>query len=471
MQRLQKESSGQIKKGRGGIRPGQLPVMVSYPVEARLGQKAYTVTRRNWVYPEKALKDKSSTIDWEYAQKVGFSVPTPDSLDRFHIHDGIKEPHKITDKHEDSKAEQASKKELEKYFNLFYREEDPDLLKRLHSHEGAEDLHSASEFHKDPTIQREHKDELLDFENEYRGRKAEPSWLDKLNVSQEEVKIKISDFRTKARKYWARGFNPAYLFDDRRGNVYVYSKESKLKKFSGKRPDVEALSFTQDLFERAALKKSIDGFLAKQNLDKVDITIAPPATATKEILFNKYKSGDSEVVLAGIGGKFYVSMNGTTVKETDSLTDAIARYYRAIADIIEAGSEDRDIGLEIFGERVMSINRAVRPMIEKLGDMDTAKCLEEFQYDLLKLDMTEDLIKQFFFNPSLMEPAKSAQVQMLTPQPEMGQEKDAVNSPSRGDLKKKDYEAQPKKRLEQQPIQSVSDLKHKNSISPAVVMH
>ena len=439
-----------LVKGRLGVRPGQIPTVVSYDVPASPTKKAHHVRRRQWINPEKAIGTKAK-IDWEFIDKTGVRIPAPDEINP-----------------------NISPKIANEYFKMFYRGEEPDFQKRLHRHEGAGKLHPAGKSHKGEKTQKYHKDEFIKFENEYYRRHEESSWLDQYNIQIKTIPIRIGEFRTQATQY-SIPKGPTVLAWERDNIPYVYSREHLPKpiKFVGKRPNVDALGTIQRIFEKELVKKAVDEMIQLENFRENIIIKADDllnhSLEDNHMICSNFNSGEDEINLSGIDGNYSVSVNQIPMISTDNLQAAISKYYSEIGKIMNSQNEDKDLALELLGERLITMNREIRPMIEKLGSNNgTAKWLKDLDFSELSLETDNDGILKFLFLPAITtaESPRVAQVQMVTPQPEMGQEKDAVNAPSKGELKHGDYKKYSREEINQKPIEE----KGPNLINPASIM-
>ena len=447
-----------LLKGRGGIRPGQIPTIVDYDVPSgkKKKKKAHHVQRRQWITPEQAIRTKAD-IDWEFIEKTGVRIPKPDEINP-----------------------NVSSKIADEYFKMFYRNEEPNFEKRLHRHEGAGKLHNITKVHKGERTQRYHKNELVKFQNEYYGRYEEPSWLDQYNVREKTVPISIGEFKTQATQY-SVSKGPVVLTWEKDGIPHVYSEKylPMPTKFTGKRPNVDALNAIKGIFERELVKKAIgeiiklEGF--RENIIRKTDDLLNHSLEENNMVYHNFKSGEDEVNLAGINGNYSISVNQIPVDNTNDLRVAIAKYYSEISKIIDAQNEDKDVALELLGERLITMNREIRPAIEKLGNNDeTTKWLKGMDFSELNFEIGNNGILKFLLLPSITtaEPWKGAEVQMVPLQEEMGVAADGTGAkPGKKELKREDYKRVPKDEIRQRPIEESNDMENKAGISPAIIAH
>ena len=394
----------EIKKSRSGIKPGYVCIKVEYQVveKNRLGgnKRPYTVRRGQWVLPQTALErmDKAKAnnekieIDFSSMKEKGIKFPTPEDPNRLHTHDGEKKPHRVSKYHKGNVvARKASAKEIENYWSFYHHDDSDFLNRRLHTHRPRYHAHHVSEPHEDIEEQAEHRDEKQKFEAKVHGRLKSTNWLDDPQLIIENVKMNIRGKNVPARKYSKQGII-AFVFDTTSDDVaYVYTKKDGYKKFIGKRPTVEAMNYLETIFSKDNIKKSLDE-LKDNIIDKVAKMSPndPDAKKDTNIVINKFKSGDDEVVLAGKDGHYSVAINDTPIINTDEFTRAISKYYSLISGTIDAKGKDKDMALEIFGERLLQINRAIRPLIAKLGDTKSAMYLLDFDYSNIDYPFNED---------------------------------------------------------------------------------
>lgn len=450
-------------RGRGGIRPGQIPLRVERDVPAhtvtikgrKINKKGWHETSRRWVNPEKAVEEEKS-IDWDHIDKLGIKIPAPDEINP-----------------------DVSSQIADKYFKLFYRNEDPNFQKRLHRHVGAGKLHPVNKKHKGEKTQTYHKDELLKFEDKYYER--EPSWLDQYNIQIKTIPIRIGEFRTRAIQYFVhRG--PSVLTWEKDNISYVYSEKHlpKPTRFTGKRPGVDALNAVRQIFERELVKKAVDEMIQlegfRENIIRKANNLLSHSLEENHMVYSNFESGDDEVNLTGIDNNYSVSVNQIPVINTNNLTDAIAKYYSEVSKVINSENEDKDLALELLGERLITMNREIRPMIEKLGNNnneETVKWLSNMDFSELNLEVDNNGILKFLFLPSITtaEPWKGAQVQMVPYNEEMGNAANGTgDKPGKKELKREDYKTSKKVELNQLPINISSDMKNKVGINPAIIM-
>ena len=483
-----------LRKGRGGVKPGQIPVIREYdiPAHKRKGKpvKGFHVVGSGWVNPETATLGKKGkykyTIDWGKIELEGIRIPAPDEINP-----------------------NISPEIANKYFKLYWRgERNPNFQKRLHGHTGAEKLHAASRKHKGEKTQVYHKDELIEFEDEYFERHLKvPSWLKRYNIQVKTIPIHIKEFETKAQRYSLPG-GPVVLTWKRDNVPYVYSEKYGSMRFTGEQQNVSALNEVQRIFEgaigkekerelelkreeesereaekeveRRLVKKAIGEIIYLKNfkeniIRKANNLLDSSLLKKKYIVCNDFKSGDDEVNLTGIDKNYSVSVNQIPVINTNDLKEAITKYYSEISKIINSENEDKDMALELLGERLITMNREIRPMIEKLGDNeDTTKWLKEMDFSELDFETDSNGILKFLFLPSITtaEPWKGGQVQMVPLIEEMGVPAEGYgDKPGKKELRSEDYKTTRKVDINQLPIDESADMKNKTGISPAIITH
>jgi hypothetical protein len=565
-----------IKKGRHGITPGQIKVLISYTTEAKNGHKGYNTTRSQWINPDriealraegksvKILGDETKNVlkikitnpsdptsapkeEWvrpetaqDYkkkgliveditesvsADKEKFHQHDTQSVERLHSHGGGK-PHKVTDEHTNKAENDAHNKELREHFKSHASDEDDetrthkhtgaeeehlvsekhfdkvtqaasdkeadnynqiqlrynresagniDTSQRLHSHEGALRSHPVSEKHKDEDTTEAHEDELIDFDEELHGKKEVIDWRDKYNVRIAQSKIlkyggkENIDATTYSTPQMTK---PIYVFHFRDNAMVWQDGMNSPKEFPGKRTDVDAINYVGQMIEKISIQKSITNLIELNNIMKSisDLSNDPDAMINDEMVYNKYQSGTTELILSGLNGKYSVKENGTVLKNTDSFKEAVAKYYHKIADIIDSQTEDKDISLDILGDILLTANRQIRPMIDKLGKMEEKQFIAEFDYSVIDYPFKDDMVlKQSPTSNYIMaDTPKVMSHHMMPADNEYNQGTNATGEkPGRKDLAEEDYKKN-KKSLEcQQPIEIADETKN---IAPVSIM-
>ena len=462
-----------INKSRTGVQPGLVCIKTTYDVPSRSGQKAYKVTRDNWVLPQTARElmasGKDVKLNDEKMSEKGITMPSPVDTTRVHTHEGDTRPHPVTEVHQDAMTSAAHNSELGKYWEFAFTGDDDKQHERLHAHSGAEHSHPVLEVHDDEDTRVAHQDEKISFDNALHGRESQTAWLDKYHVEFKAVYTMLDGKRLDGMKYWNDANRPVYVFEQENGTIMAYTKEKGIKLFSGKRPMVDAMEYAKPLLESTFIKKSFDDMrmFRKAVIQKISIlTNSDPSGMTNQsIVYNKYSSGDNAVTLGGIDGHYSVAANGTPMINTDDFSRAISKYYQKISDLIEANTDDKDVSLGIFGDKLLQVNRQIRPLIEKLGDEKAKSFFDSFDSTGITFPFDEQLF--------LKQTQQDVVIASNPPyQEEMGQGPSNPGQlrPSRGDLKPGDYK---NKKAGIPECQQVIDEEGNDAraIQPAIVMH
>jgi len=452
-----------IKKSAGGIRPGMMVIKVTYDVPAtKSGQRAYKVTRDNWVLPQTAMEqvrqskeagDNKVQINWDKMKDKGITAPRTDDPQRLHSHTGAEKPHAANVSHSAESVKRSGIEEANRYWELTYGRNPDKIKERLHSHYGAQVLHSAAKSHGDVkgktisddpllrgrSIENEdvrvaHNDELATFEDNLLGRTKDLSWLDEYNVKEKEVQLPIHGVNVDAIKYQTPLIT-MYVFEYG-DDAFITSKETGLKRFSQssyKRPMASAVEYIKDFFKKKKIRKSVDNisktFALKNKILKskfLQDNQDPSALIKADITYNKFTSGDNNIILAGKDGKYAVSENGAVILNSDDFGKAISKYYKMIAGIIEAECKDKNISLEVLGDIILQRNRQIRPMVEKLGDTNAKAFFDEFNFEDYPVE-------------SLLEKQLSVNANCTTVSTQEDMQNGTGSKATRGDLKESDF--------------------------------
>ena len=100
----QLEPSSRFRKGEWVERtPGKIPIKVSFVQKPKTGKRkgqSILTSRTQMVLPDKALSGEYE-IDFEKLDLEGLSFPTPEDVDRLHVHSGSEDEHPVNLKHKD----------------------------------------------------------------------------------------------------------------------------------------------------------------------------------------------------------------------------------------------------------------------------------------------------------------------------------------------------------------------------------
>ena len=468
-----------FQKGRGGktgVDKNLVPVRTRYWIgpSTRKTKKGvvqikgfWVPDRIQWILPKKAFEKirayeagtgPKAEIDEEAVHFNDIKIPTPEDPERMHEHENFKGSHKVGYHHEDDrKAHASSLAEMAEYWKLFHNN-DPDKVKlRLHAHRPSNSPHPATKLHEGEVAQAYHRDEIEKFKRTVIAGQEGKNWLEDPSIIQTITRRKHHGNPVDLLTY-SKGKFKVSVFEDE-GIVFVQDCQGKWKRFvgvEGKKPVVEAMNHVAHLFSENSMKKSLD--LAKSEIIQKIMTLSEtePIANKKEVVLNKFKSGEDEIVLAGIDGNYSVTLNGTPLINDTDFSRVVAKYYKLISNAIKADGKNKDMALELFGEKVMQINRAIRPMIDGLGDKKAAMFLLDFSYDVLDLPFDEASILKF-------EMPRVMQTGGVPPIEEMGSGADTKGlKPS----KEADKTLPPSREKCQDPIEVPKD----RSINPAVIV-
>lgn len=193
----------------------------------------------------------------------------------------------------------------------------------------------------------------------------------------------------------------------------------------------EVLSMVKDIFHRAYLNDRMK-LLQKQMQDDY-------------FIISKYQTGDIGISLLERDENFFVALDGNPVLKTDDLSHAIDAYYQQITSILMAKDEDKDLALELFGQKVMMINMSAMERLDNLIEGQSQKWFKELLLSYI----------------SKYEPAVGRFHQMPMPNQQEGDDANTWQhgGVGRKDLKEEDYK-KPKKNLLQEPIDGGTDKPH-----------
>jgi len=115
----------------------------------------------------------------------------------------------------------------------------------------------------------------------------------------------------------------------------------------------------------------------------------------KVTIYGNFKSGDSEVRLKGKGDTYEITINGTSVREFQDFSRALADFYDQINLLLRSKEKDVDTDFQIFSEVIRNQNMKVVPLLSQLNkSLDAEKIgrLEKW-YDFNSFDKEEFFAK------------------------------------------------------------------------------
>ena len=344
----------------------------------------------------------------------------------------------------------------------------PEHPERMHPHsidsKGKVVEHRVGEKHKYGIAQEEHEKELSDYRRLYYGKTKEP-WILKLGINYEPgVMVKIKGQKGYADKYSHSKIGDIYVMDVAGTAFGVICPNLGVYELYPKEKDAEKA--VKDLFLTQMRKSTLENtnlFLHKQKvLGGISSLIVPQATE-RNVLFSRYQTGNNIVTLEGKDDSYVVRENEVPVISTNNIGDALSRYYHCIASLIKDQTEDKDIALDIFGEKVITNNRNIVSMLGELGKEEEMKLLKSMDYSALEYFFKDGTSINLF---EKYEPVGNV-FEIVSVQEEQGYgAAEGGKIPKRGDLTSEDYKSKTKEEEHQKEIE-IEDKLGKNPINPA----
>jgi hypothetical protein len=251
--------------------------------------------------------------------------------------------------------------------------------------------------------------------------------------------------------------------------VYVGTEKKGVTSFDtmGKAMQAVELVFTREDLKERILMKQLD-LQKKMILNKVEELINSPSGAlpVEDMsdgfkVFSNFQSGDDKVTLEGDEKQYKVCTNGIPSVVTEDFREALAKYYSSVSRIVDTQNEDKDIGLELFGEHVLNTSRNTRRMMAELDRGMEAKMLSELDYSEISLPFNPEFILKYdpqneFFG---IVPATQNSEEVECPSETGG----AIG---RKDLKEKEYHKGKKDEVDNQKAIEEEDA---DGIQPAII--
>ena len=116
-------------------------------------------------------------------------------------------------------------------------------------------------------------------------------------------------------------------------------------------------------------------------------------------VFSQFQSGANKVTLEGKDNEYKVCTNGIESTKTNDFREALAKYYSSVSRIIDTQSEDKDLGLEMFGEHVLNTARKTRKLMADLDKSYEATMLESLDYGEIEIPFNPDFILKYEPDP------------------------------------------------------------------------
>jgi hypothetical protein len=219
---------------------------------------------------------------------------------------------------------------------------------------------------------------------------------------------------------------------EKRKKAYLKKLKSEAREaFQVQQPGKKRRS--KNTMSKKSLINKMDTFMKSWEHEDQITEDAAPKTAKFE-LYSEFKSGEDSVKLEGDGNQYKVSTNEVPSATTSNLQEAMSKYYSSVSKIINAKNEDKDMGLEIFGDHVLQTARNTRKLMSALDKMIEVKMIENLDYSQISLPFNSDFILKYEPQSDVFE---------TVPLP---QDSESVEAPSeaggkigRKDLKKEEY--------------------------------
>lgn len=436
---------------------GKIPVKVTYTVKSK-NRAPYEVTRTHWVLPDKAFTGEHE-LHFEKIAEEKIELLAPDNTRRQHSHYGAEELHSVNLGHRDVEVNSEHRDEKELYGrNYFKLRQEKDAWARKKQLERRKLLQETARIEGKKKPKQSEVDKLIELKKkilqaqkalERRSKVEEIPWMDRYDVIVEpDRRIKFRGIPTLAFAYTLPNSDyRIYLFNDPVSNYYIWAKKLGLERFAS---HSKAYNRLEEIFEKNRLKRKIFGrtlaiqrksiIRKAQNLISIATEYQPPCELAgipkvqEDLkLFSEFKSGNDFVTLEGDNDQFKVTQNGVIDTVTDSIQEALSKYYSSVSKIIEAQTEDKDMGLELFGEHCLNTARQTRQMMSSLGNTQKSVILNSLDFSTLEFPYNENWLSKY-------EP-QSCVFGIVPVQEEMGMgASEGGWKPSRGDLTDEDYE-------------------------------
>ncbi len=382
-----------IEKSRKYLKRGEKAPKGVRILVSKKGNRYYIPEKRKLkVKPEKKKKPKKVKVNIRYYRKdTGEWVTkpvwtTPEKAKRLRSK-GYK-PRKRGEEAELLQPEdpiREHKHKVDEDEKIRIERKTPKGKKKKYIYEKVKIKHPVGLKHGSDIVDSYHRDEILNYENKYFTSDAEKdSWINKLGIKFEPNISKNPSIDTDG------------YYHPKTGNVYfstigiksfVHAPELNIRRSFDK--DADAREYIKKLFEdrlqKSMILSKIDTLLQKdQIINRVQTLLSSPQTATKEIIYSNYKSGNNEIELQGDGNNYLIRENSANVLTTSDFREAIAKYYRCMANLVQQQESDANIQLDTFGEKVILNNRIAIEKLSQMGQEEEAKLLKNFDYSGLE---------------------------------------------------------------------------------------
>jgi hypothetical protein len=292
----------------------------------------------------------------------------------------------------------------------------PDDPDRRHIHEGAMEPHQIKEVHQDENADIGHRDEVDRYDRAF-NRQTQADWMEQYQVQvKPNVGITLGGHRYSAMKYDANGLGgPIYVFDSGIDKTAVFSAQAEKKLQLFDRP-TKAHDYIRDLVikfgkPQQQIKEDWNASEIDDEESEMEDPNIKPLYQNKSMIlqkfqtlilkaeeaesktFGEYKSGDDKITFVTLNDQYVVKVNDHPVLTTENFGEAIAKFYQEVSRLIQAQTVDKDMALNIFGEKVVQTNRKVIPMLNGLGKSVEAWWLKNLDLNCITLPFNPDVIK------------------------------------------------------------------------------
>jgi hypothetical protein len=313
---------------------------------------AHDVKQTTWMLPSQYYDGLASGKEYELNaaknDEHGIRLPTPEDPDRRHVHEGAMEPHPINEIHDDEEADIGHRDEIDRYDRAF-------------------------------------------------NRQNKTNWMEKYRVKvNPSTRIKFGGKPYTAFKYEANGLKgPVYVFDSGLETIAVVSKDDKPQMFDRQS---KALDYVRDLVlqhGQLPVAANLDELADDDPTEVIQraLDLLQKAEEAKINHLSEYQSGDDNVTLENADDNYAVSVNSHPLLKTDNIGEAIGKFYQEISRVIQAQTADKDVAMNIFGEKVIQTNRKVIPMLNMLGKPKEAAWVKSIDFSKITLPFNPDVLK------------------------------------------------------------------------------
>ena len=139
-----------------------------------------------------------------------------------------------------------------------------------------------------------------------------------------------------------------------------------------------------------------------------------------QFYFSKFSAGPNSVELVGKGEGYQVIANESPVLTTDSLPDALGRFYKEISAINSAQESGKDLSMYHFGNEVVNLNRMIIPRLAMLGREREVKYMKSLTSSL-------EEAMEYFFRDTVEQKVSDLKLWKLVPSDVSSLQQPSVN--------------------------------------------